>query len=90
MSVSVTEPPIRSDEPRAGRFARRTTSRPLFRGFAFASGGLTLSVMGLIGLFLVIRSWDALRVAGFSFFTTSAWQPELGKFGVWARSSERS
>jgi phosphate transport system permease protein len=65
---------------------RHTRSRPdkLYRGFAFASGGLTLSVMGLIGLFLVIRSWKALRVAGFSFFTTSVWQPELGHFGVWS------
>jgi phosphate transport system permease protein len=38
--------------------------------------------MVLIGLFLTIRAWDALRVAGFGFFTTSAWQPETGHFGV--------
>ena len=40
--------------------------------------------MALIGLFLVIRSWKALHVAGFSFFTRSAWEPTLGQFGVWA------
>ncbi len=65
---------------------RHTRSRPdkIYRAFAFASGGLTLGVMALIGLFLFIRSWDALQAAGFSFFTTSAWAPELGQFGVWA------
>ena len=49
-----------------------------------ASGGLTLSVMGLIGLFLLIRAWPALHEAGFGFFTRSAWEPSLGQFGVWA------
>jgi phosphate transport system permease protein len=65
---------------------RHARSRPdkIYRGFAFASGGLTLSVMGLIGLFLVIRAWPALHSAGFSFFTTSTWEPTLGKFGVFS------
>jgi phosphate transport system permease protein len=40
--------------------------------------------MGLIGLFLVVRSWKALSVAKLGFFTNSAWQPGLGQFGVWA------
>ena len=55
-----------------------------YRIFARASGVLTLSVMALIGLFLLLRSWTALHSAGWSFFTTSIWQPSTGKFGVWA------
>jgi phosphate transport system permease protein len=63
--------------------ARSTVDRT-YRFVAKASGGLTLSLMGLIGLFLVIRSWKALHVAGLSFFTRSTWEPTLGQFGVWA------
>lgn len=85
MSVPVTEPSIRSDdEPRVQAVSRRTTSDRVFRAVVRASGALTLAIMVLIGLFLTIRSWQALRVAGFGFFTESAWQPELGNFGVWA------
>jgi phosphate transport system permease protein len=84
VSVHVTEPPIRSDEPRIRAVSRRTTSDRVYRGVVRASGAFTLLIMVLIGLFLTIRAWDALRVAGFGFFTRSAWQPEAGHFGVWA------
>ena len=83
MSVHVTEPSIRSDdEPRISAVSMRTPADRLFRGVVRASGALTLGIMVLIGLFLTIRAWDALRVAGFGFFTKSAWQPETGHFGV--------
>ncbi len=82
MSVPVADELIRPDEPRVQAVSRRTTSDRVFRAVVRASGALTLGVMVLIGLFLTIRAWDALRVAGFKFFTTTAWQPELGRFGV--------
>jgi phosphate transport system permease protein len=82
--VAVTEPSNRADEPRVVAVSRRTTSDRVFRAVVRASGALTLGLMVLIGLFLTVRSWQALRVAGFGFFTRSAWQPELGQFGVWA------
>src|SRR5476651_993513 len=62
----------------------RSKADKSYRIFARASGGLTLTLMALIGLFLAIRSWTALHAAGFSFFTRSAWQPGLGQFGVWS------
>jgi phosphate transport system permease protein len=62
----------------------RSRADQSYRIFARAGGGLTLALMALIGLFLVIRSWSALRVAGFGFFTRSVWQPGQGAFGVWA------
>src|SRR5439155_10155031 len=43
----------------------------IYRVVVRTSGALTLGLMALIGLFLVVRSWQALRVAGFSFFTRS-------------------
>ena len=55
-----------------------------YRVVVRASGALTLGLMALIGLFLVVRSWQALKVAGFSFFTRSTWAPSLGQFGVWS------
>jgi phosphate transport system permease protein len=84
VSVHVTEPSIRSDEPRVRPVSRRTPSDRLFRACVRASGALTLGLMVLIGLFLSVRAWSALRVAGFGFFTRSVWQPEFGHFGVWA------
>jgi phosphate transport system permease protein len=41
-----------------------------------------LVIMGLIGLFLFIKAWPALKLAGLSFFTTSQWLPDTGEFGV--------
>ena len=62
----------------------RSTADKTYRLFARGSGGLTLALMALIGLFLVIRSWTALHAAGFKFFTQSIWEPSIGRFGVWA------
>ncbi len=41
-----------------------------------------LVVMGLVGVFLALRATDALRVAGWDFFTTQAWEPDSGNFGI--------
>jgi phosphate transport system permease protein len=56
----------------------------VYRSVARGGGALTLGLMGLIGLFLTVRSWKALHTAGFGFFTRSAWQPSFGQFGVWS------
>ena len=71
-------------EERIRPVSARSRGDLVYRGFARASGGLTLSIMGLIGLFLVLRAWTALRSAGWGFFTRSAWLPGQGPFGVWS------
>jgi phosphate transport system permease protein len=39
--------------------------------------------MGLIGGFLLIKGYDALKVAGWGFLTDSEWAPDQGgKFGI--------
>ena len=38
--------------------------------------------MVAVGLFLSIQASQALRKAGLRFFTTSAWQPDRGQFGI--------
>ena len=67
--------------------ARTLTTRPgladrVFRGIACLSGGLVVTVMSLVGLFLAVRAALALDRAGFSFLTTAAWEPDANNFGI--------
>ena len=55
--------------------------RIFFRG-ASVSGLLVLAIMGAVGVFLAIEAKQALVKAGPSFLTTSAWEPDRGKFGI--------
>jgi phosphate transport system permease protein len=54
----------------------------VFRGVARAAGGTVVAVMSLVGVFLAYRAGEALRVAGPSFLTTAAWEPDSGNFGI--------
>lgn len=71
------------DTARAIKVLPGLTDR-IFRAVAYAAGGITVSVMVAVGLFLSMRASTALRVAGFSFLTTRAWVPEHQIFGVGA------
>ena len=53
-----------------------------FRATVRTAALLCLSVMGLIGLFLLLRALPALRATGWSFLTTAQWLPGTGHFGV--------
>lgn len=63
-------------------------SRPpadrIYRAVARSAGAVTLVVMGLIFLFLLLRSWPALRDARWSFLTESKWNPDAHQFGIFA------
>jgi len=61
---------------------RRNVADRMFRGTVTSAGAFTLVLMALIGLFLLAKSWDALRVSGLSFLTTSQWEPNGGVFGI--------
>lgn len=67
--------------PRAltGRLGR---SDKIFSRGTFASGLIVLGLMGAVGLFLALESTDALGRVGFSFLTTSIWEPDRGVFGI--------
>jgi phosphate transport system permease protein len=43
---------------------------------------LVLAIMSCVGVFLLVRAWQALRVAGLGFLTTQAWEPDSGNFGI--------
>jgi phosphate transport system permease protein len=85
VAVMVTQIPSQmGSAPTAGlrpRVVREVGDR-VFRGGAFAAGIAVLVIMTAIGLFLLVRSLDALKAAGGSFLTTSAWQPDVHHFGI--------
>jgi phosphate transport system permease protein len=54
----------------------------VFKGIARGSGGIVLSIMLLVGLFLLYQGYQALQTAGPSFITEQAWDPNSGKFGI--------
>jgi phosphate transport system permease protein len=72
--------------PPARRVLNPTPDRKdkLFRSGVSGVAMFTLTLLGLIGLFLVIKSAPALHRAGFHFLTREAWEPEANDFGVLA------
>src|SRR5438094_161346 len=53
-----------------------------FHGLSWAGGLSVLAVMSLVGIFLTFRGVSALRATGFSFITTSDWDPDSHRFGI--------
>ena len=54
----------------------------LFRVILRAGGVAVLAIMALVGFFLCLRAFQALSLSGFKFFTTQAWEPDSGNFGI--------
>ena len=61
---------------------RSSTPDAVFRTVIYGAGIVVLTIMLLVGVFLTFRAADALGVAGWSFLTTSAWNPDGGNFGI--------
>ncbi|PYY33537.1 phosphate ABC transporter permease subunit PstC [Curtobacterium sp. MCJR17_055] len=72
---------LSTDSPRLLTVVR-DPSDVRFRFIARAGGVAVLTIMSLVGLFLAFRASEALRVAGFSFLTTQAWDPDAHRFGI--------
>ncbi|MCL2516391.1 MAG: phosphate ABC transporter permease subunit PstC [Microbacteriaceae bacterium] len=54
-----------------------------FRGVVTGSGTVVVMVMGLVAVFLTVRSVQALGTEGVgAFLTTQDWSPETGHFGI--------
>jgi len=70
-----------ADAPRA-LVVRPAGADRVFRAVARGSGGTVVTIMCLVGLFLAVRAWQALHVAGAGFLTTAAWQPDAHNFGI--------
>lgn len=79
--VKLAETPVVADVARSIRSKSRGGDR-VFRIIAFGAGGTVLAIMLLVGTFLLLQGLPALRAAKFSFFTTQAWDPNSGVFGI--------
>jgi phosphate transport system permease protein len=72
---------VDNDRPRRLRVGRTIGDR-VFRGSARGFGVTVLLLMGGIGVFLAIEAMPAFRQFGWSFFTTTEWNPEKGTLGI--------
>lgn len=66
---------------------RAVASRPTavdraYRGIVRAAATASFAIMGLIGLFLLLRSLTAWHRTGLGFFTEGRWLPDAGIFGI--------
>ncbi|AXI76277.1 phosphate ABC transporter permease subunit PstC [Peterkaempfera bronchialis] len=79
--VSGRSRPDAGDAPRRPSAAIGVGDR-LFRGQLTLAGVAVLAVMAAVGLFLLLRAGQALRVQGWAFVTTEQWQPDVHNFGI--------
>ena len=73
--------PVSGESPR-GVALNRTRADQAYRAFCLACGLITLVVLVLIGTFLLVRAWPALRVAGWRFLTTEQLPPVINDHTV--------
>ncbi|WP_327251549.1 phosphate ABC transporter permease subunit PstC [Streptomyces sp. NBC_01244] len=85
MTVTTVIPPAAPEDAHVTPRALARSGDPadrIFRGSARTAGAAVLLVMTLVGVFLGGRALSALEDAGWSFLTTSAWEPDSHNFGV--------
>ena len=71
------------DQPRRLR-SSSSVGDVVFRSAARVAGGVVLAITGGIGLFLGIKAVPVLKNLGWSFFTTTDWNPDTGHIGIGA------
>jgi phosphate transport system permease protein len=73
--------PIIEDRPRSLKAKHDASDLP-FRLITRVASSAVLAIMSLVGVFLLVQGGQALKVAGPSFLTTQAWEPNSGVFGI--------
>lgn len=64
------------------RIVRGTWGETVFRGMCFAAATLLLVALGGVVISLIIGGWPALHAFGFSFFTSTEWNPVTEVYGA--------
>jgi len=83
MTTFVRGPEVTAVPAAPRKLARSESgSDKLFAIGARTIGATVLAITGGIGLFLALQAVPTLRHYGFSFFTTSEWQPEADRLGI--------
>jgi phosphate transport system permease protein len=74
-------PVVVEDRPRPLK-SRIDRADATFGVIARSSGAVVVTVMSLVGLFLLYQGYQAIESAGIDFLTTQAWDPNSGNFGI--------
>ncbi|GAA2679081.1 phosphate ABC transporter permease subunit PstC [Actinoplanes palleronii] len=83
MTDTLVMPAVTAEAPEQRRRVRPSGGVDRFyRVVLRLGGGLVLVLMTLVGVFLFQKAGPALKLAGWSFLTTEAWEPESGRFGI--------
>jgi phosphate transport system permease protein len=78
MTTTLGAPSIATARPPGRTFDR------VFRGVAFAAGGLVLVILALIAVTMMVKAWPAFTAQGLSYFTSDVWDPQAQEFGTLA------
>jgi len=70
-----------TDKPRS-LLSRSDGPDRAFKWVAHGAGSIVLTIMSLVGLFLLYQGYQALQVAGPNFIVEQSWDPNSGKFGI--------
>jgi phosphate transport system permease protein len=82
-SGTVVETPVLEKPPlKRSLKARASRSDSIFTTVTFTAGATTVGIMLAVGLFLSIRSSQALSVSGVGFLFEQQWSPETHTFGI--------
>ena len=71
-----------TDSPAPAVDTRFATGEIVFRSACFAAATLLLATLGGVVISLAIGGWPAFKAFGFSFFTTSEWNPVTEVYGA--------
>lgn len=85
MTGTLVMPPVveQAETPEERRRIRPSGGVDLIYRVVLRGGGaLVLLLMTLVGVFLFEKASRALNLAGWSFLTTQAWEPDSGHFGI--------
>jgi phosphate transport system permease protein len=74
-------PVVASDSPRT-LVSASDLPDVAFGWVARGSGTIVVTVMSLVGIFLLYQGFQALQVAGPAFITEQGWDPNSGSFGI--------
>ena len=76
MTDLAAPPPVAALPPRREVVDEPTRTDRVFGGVTTAAGVSVLVILGLVGLFLLLRSRPAFEIMGWAFFTTTEWRTD--------------
>jgi phosphate transport system permease protein len=82
LAPPVPEPEATAEDRPTPLHAAETGADLVFRRVLATCSATVLFLLAAVTLFLIIKGWPAMRMAGIHFFTDSVWAPDNHRFGV--------